>query len=111
MGMPRWNLSDTVERKIRLSSLVVTALIIFYELLNGDISTQFPAMYLCVFVFPAVYFTNKTQDKYFPLLKEYVQATRIVAIFMTLASLCVWGYATYLRLSIPPMPSHLIYNM
>lgn len=110
MGMPRWNFNDVTERKIRIYSLTITALIMFYEYLNGDISTQFPAMYVCIFVFPAVYFTNRIQQKYFPLIMEYVQATRIMSIIMTFCCLIIWCYTTYIRLSAPAMPSHLIYT-
>ncbi|MCC4832258.1 hypothetical protein Q4601_08630 [Shewanella sp. 1_MG-2023] len=110
MGMPRWNFSDAVETRIRITCLLITVGIMVYEYFNGDSSTQYPAMYICVFIFPAVYFTNRIQTKYFPFMKEYVQATRIAAIIMTLSSFAVWCYATYLRLSIPPMPSHLIFT-
>ncbi|GIU48048.1 hypothetical protein TUM4249_02310 [Shewanella sp. KT0246] len=110
MGMPRWNFSDTVETRIRITSLLITVCIMVFEYCYGDSSTQYPAMYICVFIFPAVYFTNRIQSKYFPFMKEYVQATRIAAIIMTLSSFGVWCYATYLRLTIPAMPSHLIYT-
>ncbi|PMG78844.1 hypothetical protein BCU84_00595 [Shewanella sp. 10N.286.51.B7] len=110
MGMPRWNFSDAVETRIRITCLLITVGIMVYEYFNGDSSTQYPAMYICVFIFPAVYFTNRIQTKYFPFMKEYVQATRIAAIIMTLSSFAVWCYATYLRLSIPPIPSHLIFT-
>ncbi|MDO6775029.1 MULTISPECIES: hypothetical protein [unclassified Shewanella] len=109
MGMPRWNLSDTTENKIRSYSLMLTAAIMLYEYLNGDISTQYPAMYICIFVFPAVYFTNSIQEKYFPLIMEYVQAARLVSIFMTLSSFLIWCYTTYIRLSTPAISSHGLY--
>ena len=110
MGMPRWKFKDDVERKIRLYSLTLTALIMLYEYFNGDISTQFPAMYICIFIFPAVFFTNQIQTKYFPLITEYVQATRIMSIIMTLCCFAIWSYTTYIRLTVPAMPSNLIYT-
>ena len=109
MGMPRWNFSDTTESKIRYYSLILTAVIMLYEYFNGDISTQYPAMYMCIFVFPAVYFTNSVQKQYFPLIMDYVQAARLVSIFMALSSFMIWCYTSYVRLSAPAISSHMLY--
>lgn len=111
MGLPRWNLSDNTERKIRIIILIVVVLILIYEKFCGMSSTQYPAMYLSVFSLIATFMTNAVQRRYFTYVMEYAQAFRIVAILMTGAFFVIWLLTTYERLNESAMPSHLIYNM
>ena len=111
MGLPRWNFSDRTELKIRIVTLTIVGIIIAYEKLYGISYTQYPAMYLCVFALIATFLTNAVQRRYFTYVMEYAQAFRIVAILMTGAFFAIWAFTTYERLTIPAIPSHLIYNL
>ncbi|WP_350995890.1 hypothetical protein [Shewanella sp. TB7-MNA-CIBAN-0143] len=111
MGLPRWNFSDNTERKIRIVTLTIVMVILVYEKFYGVSTTQYPAMYLCVFSLIATFMTNAVQRRYFTYVMEYAQAFRIVAILMTCAFFAIWLLTTYERLVEPVTPSHLIYNL
>ncbi|MGI2168762.1 hypothetical protein ACROAE_00965 [Shewanella sp. MF05960] len=111
MGLPRWNFSDKTERQIRIVILTIVGLIMAYEKCYGVSSTQYPAMYLCVFALIATYMTNKVQRRFFTYVMEYAQAFRIVAMLMTCAFFIIWLLTTYERFTLPATPSHLIYNL
>ncbi|GGQ27498.1 hypothetical protein [Shewanella litoralis] len=111
MGLPRWNLSDSAERKLRIVILTIVGLIMAYEKFYGVSSTQYPAMYLCVFALIATFMTNAIQRRYFTYVMEYAQAFRIVAILMTCAFFIIWLFTTYERFTLPATPSHLIYTL
>jgi hypothetical protein len=99
IGLPRWQLSEQTEHKIRIVTLMLTAVIITYEKFYGDSSTQYPAMYLAVFIWPAVYFTNHIQRKYFTYVMEYAQAIRLASVMMSVAFLGIWCITTFNRIN------------
>jgi hypothetical protein len=111
MGLPRWNFSDKTERVIRIVTLTIVGFILAYEKLYGSSTTQYAAMYLCVFALVATILTNAVQQRYFTYVMEYAQAFRIVAILMTAAFFIIWLLTTYERLTLPAPPSHLIFNL
>lgn len=99
IGLPRWQLSEQTEHKIRLVALMFTAVLITYEKFYGDSSTQYPAMYLAVFIWPAVYLTNHIQRKYFTYVMEYAQAIRLASFMMSVAFLGIWCITTFNRIN------------
>ncbi|ABE54467.1 hypothetical protein Sden_1181 [Shewanella denitrificans OS217] len=109
-GLPRWKLSEQTEHKIRMVALLMTASIITFEKFYGDSSTQYPAMYLAIFIWPAVYFTNKVQRKYFTYVMEYAQAIRLASVMMSLAFLGVWGVTTFNRITLGAISNAHIYS-
>lgn len=110
IGLPRGQLTEQTEHKIRIVVLLMTALIITYEKFYGDSSTQYPAMYMSVFIWPAVYFTNHIQQKYFTHVMEYAQAIRLVSIMMSIAFLGIWVITTITRLSQGPIANHFMHS-
>ncbi|MBB1269148.1 hypothetical protein [Shewanella sp. SR44-3] len=109
-GLPRWELSEQTEHKIRMVALLMTAVIITFEKFYGDSSTQYPAMYLAVFIWPAVYFTNQVQRKYFTYVMEYAQAIRLASVIMSLAFIGVWGVTTVNRITLEALPSAYLHS-
>lgn len=101
MGLPRWNLSNKAERRFRIIVLTSVTLLLLYEKINGSSSTQYAAMYLCVFSLVGTFLTNAVQQRYFTYVSEYAQAIRIVALLMMLCFLGIWLYITYQELSQP----------
>ena len=111
MGLPRWRLSDKAERTFRYIVLSIVALILVYEKVYGSSSSQYAAMYLCVFSLVGTYLSNAIQRRYFTYVTEYAQAFRIVALIMMLCFFVIWIYATYERLSSPTFPTNLLNNI
>ncbi|QIR15325.1 hypothetical protein [Shewanella aestuarii] len=107
MGLPRWRLSDKAERTFRYIVLSIVGLILVYEKTYGSSSTQYAAMYLCVFSLVGTYLSNAIQRRYFTYVTEYAQAFRIVALIMMLCFFIIWIYTTYERLVLASLPNEL----
>lgn len=95
MGLPRWNLSNKAERRFRIIVLTLVTLLLIYEKSYGSSSTQYAAMYLCVFSLVGTFLSNDIQQRYFTYVTEYAQAFRIVAFLMMFCFLGIWIYITY----------------
>ena len=94
MGLPRWNLSNKAERIFRITVLTIVGLILIYEKIYGSSSTQYAAMYLCVFSLLGTFLSNAVQKRYFTSVMEYAQVFRLVALLMMLCFLIIWIYIT-----------------
>lgn len=101
MGLPRWNLSNKAERRFRIIVLTAVALLLLYEKNYGSSSTQYAAMYLCVFSLVGTFLSNAIQQRYFTYVTEYAQAIRLVALLMMLCFIGIWIYVTYQEMGQP----------
>ena len=99
MGLPRWNLSNKNERLFRIIVLTIVSFVLVYEKIYGSSSTQYAAMYLCVFSLVGTFLSNAVQKRYFTSVMEYAQVFRIVALLMMLCFLIIWVYVTIERVS------------
>ncbi len=95
MGMPRWNLKDEIESRIRITILLIVVLILVHEFQFGSGMSQFAGMYLCLFALIAAFLTNKVQRQLFTSIMEYAQALRIISFLMSIAFFAIWLFTVY----------------
>ena len=94
MGLPRWNLSKKAERLFRITVLTIVGVILIYEKMYGSSSSQYAAMYLCVFSLIGTLLSNAVQKRYFSSVMEYAQIFRIVSLLMMICFLLIWLFIT-----------------